>query len=698
MAGRVDRRSFLVGSGLALGALATGAGLRTPAAWGQAAAGAAPDPEAAAARWAFADGVQAHLDAAWQVQRRLYGSTYVSVNATMLLLHSAAALAGHTGPTRNDERARILIGWLCTGPAWVEKVPARAHGHRHAPGWIDGGFQHPVVDAEIVEALTMAWRARASLGLDTPTALLIADRIARTARGSFWRWPSIALNQINWYVRLGTSAAVVSGDPATFTDILRQIRRFVDRAGIQSARKAGNLGPGYRFHYLPSAPPSRAANVDSPEYACIVLGFLGAYQEARAIGMPPLDPARTAVIRAWAARAFYGYWTHAGYLNWDTGLGFGRWHQGKKVGLAQTALLGLAACDELRPPDLPVGWVCAVLDQGFARYARQIAQDGGLPPANNYGVPTDGNTPQSRLLTAARYQANAALAATAQFPRGEQPPPFYAYDPDTSRLAVSTPTYNTAVVPVSQGAFPYGGLDLARLFDGAQEVAGNVGGRPPSAFGLIVRDPRGRMVTATQHPLEHLPTSPPLRLTAAPAGAGRRLPPYPARPYAGPFTELRAAGGRRSGNLRLGVEHRILPEWIETTWTLARVARTPRRRVGVEVVFPSTGPGAAIGAVLADGRSGVLAKGQVLELAQVAWFSVRSARSGYVVVVTAAPAGARATITQPARQRSQPQPGPTLVLLAATATAAARVGVRARIAPCPDVEDAPAVAARLRAS
>ena len=35
-----------------------------------------------------------------------------------------------------------------------------------------------------------------------------------------------------------------------------------------------------------------------------------------------------------------GYWTHGGYLNWDTGLGFRRWHQAKKVPLAAQALLG----------------------------------------------------------------------------------------------------------------------------------------------------------------------------------------------------------------------------------------------------------------------------------------------------------------------------------------------------------------------
>ena len=59
---------------------------------------------------------------------------------------------------------------------------------------------------------------------------------------------------------------------------------------------------------------------------------------------------------------------------------------------------------------------------------------------------------------------------------------------------MTTPTYNTAIVAVNQRAFPYGGLDLARLFDGQQEVAANIGGRPPASFGLMVRDVAGHRV------------------------------------------------------------------------------------------------------------------------------------------------------------------------------------------------------------
>ena len=44
-----------------------------------------------------------------------------------------------------------------------------------------------------------------------------------------------------------------------------------------------------------------------------------------------------------------GYWTHAGYVNWDTGYGFNRWHQVKKFGLSQQALIGIATAPALAP-------------------------------------------------------------------------------------------------------------------------------------------------------------------------------------------------------------------------------------------------------------------------------------------------------------------------------------------------------------
>ena len=124
-----------------------------------------------------------------------------------------------------------------------------------------------------------------------------------------------------------------------------------------------------------------------------------------------------------------------------------------------------------------------------------------------------------------------------------QPPALYSFDPDTGRLAVTTPTYNTAIVPVNQRAFPYGGIELARLFDGEQDVAANVGGRAPAAFGMRVQDAGGRQVLSSQVGRSKVSRGvTPLRLTKAPVGAGATAAASVGHAFAGPFTDLRATG------------------------------------------------------------------------------------------------------------------------------------------------------------
>src|SRR3954453_7036309 len=87
--------------------------------------------------------------------------------------------------------------------------------------------------------------------------------------------------------------------------------------------------------------------------------------------MPALNGSEKAVMHEWITRAVSGYWTHAGYMNWDSGLGFQRWHQAKKLGLTQEALVGLASSDSLLPGAQWGRWSKAMLDNGFDFYDRQ---------------------------------------------------------------------------------------------------------------------------------------------------------------------------------------------------------------------------------------------------------------------------------------------------------------------------------------
>jgi len=379
----------------------------------------------------------------------------------------------------------------------------------------------------------------------------------------------------------------------------------------------------------------------------------------------PSPPARR-LMRRWLRRVLAGYWTHAGYLNWDTGLGFRRWHQAKKLGLSQHGLIGIATAPGLAGPRTRA-WAKWILDQGFRFYERQAG--GGIAPGVFFGVRVKPQSIGSARLAAARIAGNAARAIAAGLGRARaaEPPPLYAFDPDTGRLAVTTPAYNTAIVPVSQRAFPYGGIELARLFDGRQEVAAGIGGRPPAAFGVVVRDASGRRKLATQVARGEL-GAPPLRLAR--------------RSNTGAFRVLRVSGTARSGRLLARTRHRFTARYVETRWTV----RGAGRRDAIDVLFPSWGRRARIVAVHEDGSRTSVRRRRV-PLADVAYLHVRSARAGYVVVPLRR-AGVVARALRTRRQTSAPDPGPTLALRLR------RPRMAVRLAPVGD--DAGAAAAQLR--
>jgi hypothetical protein len=712
MRDELTRRAFLWRAGLAAGGLSLARGW--PPAAPAAAQGAAPSGWTAADYWAFAGRHQVLLDGFWSPQLRCYapgGHGETSVNANLLFTHAAAARAGAGGPARNDERARLLAQRLCESPPWRPGRAASdragralaAAGQTHDWGW---GFAmgtrrlpHVVIDTVVVRALAQAFHARAELALPEETARAISDRVGRAATSSFYAYPALRLNQINWPVEIYAHAAAVTGDVRLLRrDARRQLARFADGLTRPApGNRIPHLGAGYRFHYLPGRSAQDRVNVDSAEYACIVCGALAFYASALAAGMRPLSSAQIDRLRAWVERVLCGYWTHGGYLNWDTGMGFARWHQAKKLGLAQAALLAIALAPAFQPTQTHGRWAKALLDRGFAFFDRLVGESGGLlPPAVLFDVTETKGSPSDAVLFAARMQANAAQAAISGLGAApsELPGPLYAHDPDTGRLAVTTPAYNTAVVPVNQGAFPYGGMELARLFDGDQRVAAGIGGRPPASFGVLVRDLSSGRVTATQRGRRRPDLErPPLRLVRAPRGAVARPRAYPAQPYAGPFDELEAVGTTRGADVAIRTRHVFRAGHVETSWRLS-----PRRRAGshaVDVLFPTWGAAATVTAALLDGQRLGVDAGD-LPLAGIAWFHLAGEDTGYVVALRSRPLPGRAHLLRPPPQPSAPRPGPTLALGLSGGGPLAPLTVTVRLAPARDAAHAELVAQALR--
>jgi hypothetical protein len=636
--------------------------------------------------WAIADAGLKRLDRFWNESAGVYrpggGGGDPMVNGLLLVAHSVAARRGldESHAIRNDHRARLIARRLVSGPPWVESG-APAGAQRHTPGWVNSldsvkhSGQHLVFDAEVAEGLAAAWQARKELDLPEETVRLIVDRIHRTAAGRFYRWPAIRLNQVNWYAGMYAAAATVAGDDHLLRrDLKLQLERFVSGIG-DHAGTAGNLGPGGRFHYLPGQRVAHPVNVDSAEYANIVVGLTRNLDQARAAGMR-LSLRTRATLRDWSTRTLGAYWTHGGYLNWDTGLGFERWHQSKKLGLTQAALLGIASDRTLGIPGDTRHWAKWMLDSGLLFFERQAEIQGGIPNGVFFGVHKVPQGEPAARLGASRIVANAARAVAAGLgtAAADEPPALYAYDADIGRLAVTTPTYNTAIVAVNQGGFPYGGIDLARLFDSRQEVAGNIGGHPPASFGLEVRDRAGRRLLATQSGRKGRAGASGLRLTRSGMtvhASSSRLGVL----RTGRFKDLRVAGVAVGGGFVARTAHRFTSRFIESTWT-AGAQQSRGRTATVTARFPSTGGNAGVEAVMRDGSVVTLGSKQI-SLRHVRAFRVRSSRSGYEVRILSAPSGAVASASRPAAQPDAPKPGPSLVVrLAGGRITAVRLSVR----------------------
>ena len=670
--------------------------------------------------WAFADRVAPALDGYWRPSLRHYavpGGGETSLNADLLYVHAAAARAGHRGPCRNDERARLLAGRLLDNPPCRVPVGAiaaaiaagapcseRARGagdQTHDWGWgatmgTTAG-QHVVIDTAVVRALAMAYSARDAIGLTPAEATHIREHVRAAAYNAFYFYPALRLNQINWPIEIYAAAADVTGDERLLrNDCRAQLSRFA-RALTHTVApwQIPFTGPGYRWHYLPQYSDRHPRNLDSAEYATIVSQAVMFYDRARAAGMPALDPSELATIRAWLDRVLCGYWTHAGYLNWDTGLSFARWHQGKKHGLCLPSLMAIALAKRLRPSAAHGRWAKQLFDRALQLYAGALEDRGELPPAVPFKVRATERGEGDAELYAARMLANAAQAATLGLGRlpAETPPPLYAYDPDIGRLAITTPYYNTAILAVNRGAVPYGGMEPARLFDSEQRVAANIGGRPYASFGVVVTDhATGRRTESQRGRARPDLRNPPLRLTRAPYGT-RPTRAYPRHAYAGPFSAIDAEGWTAGPTVRIRSRHRFRAAYIESTWSL--VPRSKSGRHSAHVLFPSWGSAATVTVVGHDGSRRRLRQGRI-ELKRVAWFELMGPDGGYVVVPRGDTPRAHVHLLHPAPQSTAPDPGPTLAVELLEGERLRRLDLTMRYAPARDAADAARVATRLR--
>jgi hypothetical protein len=679
----LTRRQLLArGAGAAAGTVLAGSELATDSAvaWTRSqgpraqASNTATDNDDVQSYLAFMDTVVARIHSQWSETYGAYrpiGGTYAAVvNARMLQTHAGAALAGHTGASRDDERARRLVATLLSSPCPWRTAGANTRHDKmfHLPGWITSltdpeAVMDKAVDPQVAQALVAAWRAGSTLQLDAATLQQIVQAVSGVARCAFFRYPGIRLNQLNWNCALYALDAELTGA----TDLLRgdyreQMLRFATFA-TRPERRGGtpNLGPGWHFSYLPNHDPASQANLDSAEYANETLDCVRHYATALSAGMAPLPTAALEVFRAYALRTLYGDWTHAGYLNWDTGLGSQRRYIGKVMALAQQGLLAIATTPMVQSIPAMGAHARWLFDRGLDLYLRWLSEqtDGGAPPPAEFGDRSHALGPDDRILFAARMASNAAqaialdLASVASVP----PPPMYSFDPDSQRLAVSTPVYSTGILVHNRHAVNYGGLDLNRLFDARQQPVGCIAGTGFANFMARIRDPGGKVLLSTQMGDGANMGIAVSQRDGSLRRAGSASPPYPRQAYAGPMRAVLASGRIARRGAAILTAHRLLAETIELNWQLTL---PPRARW--EVALPSYGSQASF---LVDAASGQIELQEHVadrSLAAAQRIIVRAEQGSYTVTPLRAPTGARLRVVQPPSGTGAARPGPTLVI------------------------------------
>ena len=276
-------------------------------------------------------------------------------------------------------------------------------------------------------------------------------------------------------------------------DYRRQLGRFLD--GAKRARAAVARFRTWARATASTATRSQRAgnkqNIESNEYANIVLDVIYYYEQARREGMTPLSASQARTLRAWVKRALPAYWTHSGYLNWDTGLYLYRWHLSRYWAWSCQGLLAIATSQNFVDDDERL-WAKHIFDRSLALYERFMRALGRRParagqqPVRHHDQVQRGPALRAGALPgagggggAARpgRQAGGGAAAAVRLRSADRPAD--RHDADLQHRDRGD---------VSNGAFPYGGIELARLFDSRQRVVSHIGGRAPAAMGLVVRD------------------------------------------------------------------------------------------------------------------------------------------------------------------------------------------------------------------
>ena len=515
--------------------------------------------------WSFADWLAPYFDQLWDPDRALLPLRQRSVGPhlpqqrLLLTTHAIAALVGHEGdvpPGRPRARARApplrLAALERARRSPIEPRPAVPHARAGWRAWARPTRRWTSRSTRRSPRRSCTRGGRATCcGCRARRVDLIDDRIARCARGPFFRFPNVRLNQINWHSEMYAHFATVTGDTELLVNDYRAAGGAL-RDGITQRRRAAaarpTSGPATASTTCRTSRRRTAFNLDSAEYANMTCHFLIWYEQALRAGMVPLAPG----ARAAAARLGRAHRLRLLDARRLPELG----HRLQLQALARRPDLRARAAGPVRDRALPrfharpeIGdWAKYMLDAGLALYER-LSRDGGrtarASPRRSSTTSTSRRSgracascspracrPMPRAPSCSGWAAcrRPAAAALLLRPRHRQA---RGHDP---ALLDRGPAGEPARVPVRRHR-------AGRLYDRDQRVVSNIGGRPWASFGVVVRQPARRSRRPSGR--RRAAAAPATARCCRPRGVASTCAAVPAAALRGPVRDPRRAGPHR---------------------------------------------------------------------------------------------------------------------------------------------------------
>lgn len=394
-----------------------------------------------------------YLSKAWDEFYQRYGDG--GYDPWMLTIHSIRA--GHLGSSEDKERARNLVDGVVSPGVWNPEISSW-----NVARYLPEIGSHPSVDSRYVEALYYAWKYRDLIGLSPSQVAKVVEVLCAKAESAYSREDWHNQENAYWYNNAIYIAWEVTGERKYAEFWQEYMDHFVNGIDKPSPWGFNYLWPDFSWRY------SDHMAFEALEYGLMCYGGMINYQRMHDQGLYSFTDEQLSKVRGYQQYALC-MWRLDGYPNWDTGYGHERLLNSEYWAFGLRALVALIYAHSVnaRPEDRH--YARYLFDRGLELFARMDTWDGdpedGAVPLQPYGT---GSLFGDKFSANCLFIAELCMAIDLGLLRVEplNPTSLWRYNWYHQKLAVSTESYSTTIVPLGMRRFDYGGLELTGLCDG----------------------------------------------------------------------------------------------------------------------------------------------------------------------------------------------------------------------------------------